>query len=85
MRDRYDDIRDMELEYACGDGKSVVLSGIYEWMMNLPADDMKRNAGVVAQLIMKLGESSVNDRRCRHCNHNPVNFNCDYCGNTRNW
>ena len=85
---RYDAIRDMELEYACGTGKNAVLTGIYEWMMHMSADDLKRNAGVTAHLVMKLGgapSTSTVDRHCRNCNRSNVSFNCNYCGNTRNW
>jgi hypothetical protein len=53
---RYDAIRDMELNYACGTGKSAVLKNIYEWMINASADHLKRNADVLAHLIMKLGD-----------------------------
>jgi hypothetical protein len=86
---RYDAIRDMELEYACGTGKSTVLGSIYEWVMNTSAEHLKRNADVMAHLIMKLGGASPNNNddqyHCRNCGRNNVRFNCNYCGNSRNW
>lgn len=82
----YDAIRDMELEFACNQAKSAVTQGIFEWMQNIPANDLKRNAGVIAHLVRKLAggstSSNANPNYCNHCRTSRT-FNCNYCGQSR--
>lgn len=87
---KYDDIRDMQIEYACQEAKDVVTNGIYEWMQNLSPQDLKRSVGVISSLIQGLGATSTkqgairsngNQLICNSCSGQWRNFRCYNCSN----
>lgn len=88
---KYDAIQQLEVDFACTKAKDVVARGLYEWMSSVRAEDLKRNAGVLARLFQKMagvGTSNPASGRptsCPSCRYGANGYafylrcgNCNY-------
>ncbi|KIP03404.1 hypothetical protein PHLGIDRAFT_121629 [Phlebiopsis gigantea 11061_1 CR5-6] len=81
---KYDDIRDMELTFACTQARESLRSGIFEWLRH--TDDLKHNADVLAHLIRWLagGGPDQGPNYCSDCGTDR-SWNCTHCGCQRSF